>query len=163
MTVSLLGKVAIVTGGASGLGEGIVEKFAAAGANVVVADVNADAGAEVAARCGSRAWFRRADVADAADVEALVAAAVDHFGGLDVMVNNAGISSKMHKSFLTADLSDFQRVMSVNVLGVMLGTQAADRHMADHGGGSIINISSIGGLQPGGGVKIGRASCRERV
>jgi NAD(P)-dependent dehydrogenase (short-subunit alcohol dehydrogenase family) len=158
MTVSLVGKVAIVTGGASGLGQGIVEKFAAAGADVVVADVNDDAGQHVAAQCGARAWFRHADVADAADVEALVQAAVDRFGRLDVMVNNAGISSKMAKSFLTADLSDFQRVMSVNVLGVMLGTQAAARHMADHGGGSIINISSIGGLQPGGGVMTYRAS-----
>ena len=117
-----------------------------------------DVSAWVAARCGGRAWFRHADVADAADVESLVAAAVDRFGGLDVMVNNAGISSKMHRSFLTADLSDFQRVMSVNVLGVMLGTQAAARHMADHHGGHIINISSIGGLQPGGGVMTYRAS-----
>jgi NAD(P)-dependent dehydrogenase (short-subunit alcohol dehydrogenase family) len=158
MAVSLAGKVAIVTGGASGLGRGIVEKFAAEGANVVIADVNDDLGQDVAAQCGGRAWFRRADVADATDVEALVQAAVDRFGGLDVMVNNAGISSKMHKSFLTADLSDFQRVMSVNVLGVMLGTQAAARHMADHEGGSIINISSIGGLQPGGGVMVYRAS-----
>jgi NAD(P)-dependent dehydrogenase (short-subunit alcohol dehydrogenase family) len=158
MTVSLAGKVAIVTGGASGLGQGIVEKFVRAGADVVVADVNDDAGQDVAAQCGARAWFRHADVADAADVEALVRAAVDRFGGLDVMVNNAGISSKMHKSFLTADLSDFQRVMSVNVLGVMLGTQVAARHMADHEGGSIINISSIGGLQPGGGVMVYRAS-----
>src|SRR6201997_1787544 len=158
MTLSLAGKVAIVTGGASGLGRGIVEKFVRAGADVVVADVSDDAGEEVAAQCGAGGWFRPADVADAADVEALVQAAVDRFGGLDVMVNNAGISSKMYKSFLTADLSDFQRVMSVNVLGVMLGTQAAARHMADHGGGSIINISSIGGLQAGGGVMTYRAS-----
>jgi NAD(P)-dependent dehydrogenase (short-subunit alcohol dehydrogenase family) len=155
---SLAGKVAIVTGGASGLGQGIVELFARAGADVVVADVNDDAGREVAARCGARAWFRHADVADAAHIEAVVGAAVERFGGLDVMVNNAGISSKMHKSFIAADLSDFQRVMSVNVLGVMLGTQAAARYMADHGGGSIINISSIGGLQPGGGVMVYRAS-----
>ena len=158
MTLSLAGKVAIVTGGASGLGLGIVEKFVAAGADVVIADVNDDAGREVAAQCGARAWFHRADVGDAADVDALVQAAVERFGGLDVMVNNAGISSKMHKSFLRADLSDFHHVMSVNVLGVMLGTQAAARHMADHDGGNIINIASIGGLQPGGGVMTYRAS-----
>jgi NAD(P)-dependent dehydrogenase (short-subunit alcohol dehydrogenase family) len=158
MTRSLAGKVAIVTGGASGLGLGIVEKFVAAGADVVIADVNDDAGREVAAQCGDRACFHHADVADAADVESLVAAAVERFGGLDVMVNNAGISSKMHRSFLTADLSDFHHVMSINVLGVMLGTQAAARHMAEHDGGSIINISSIGGLQPGGGVMVYRAS-----
>ncbi len=155
---SLAGKVAIVTGGASGLGQGIVEKFAAEGADVVIADVNDEAGENIAAQCGARAWFHHADVADEADVDALVQAAVDRFGGLDVMVNNAGISSKMAKSFLRADLSDFHRVMSVNVLGVMLGTQAAARHMADRGGGRIINISSIGGLQPGGGVMTYRAS-----
>ena len=155
---SMAGKVAIVTGGASGLGRGIVEKFASEGANVVVADVNDDAGEDVAAQCGDRAWFYHADVADETDVEGLVRAAVERFGRLDVMVNNAGISSKMHRSFLTADLSDFQRVMSINVLGVMLGTQVAARHMADHDGGTIINISSIGGLQPGGGVMVYRAS-----
>ena len=158
MTASLAGKVAIVTGGASGLGRGIVEKFAAEGANVVIADVNDDAGRDIAAHCGGRAWFQHTNVADAADVDVLVKAAVERFGGLDVMVNNAGISSTMHRSFLTADLSDFQHVMAVNVLGVMLGTQAAARHMADHGGGNIINISSIGGLQPGGGVVTYRAS-----
>jgi NAD(P)-dependent dehydrogenase (short-subunit alcohol dehydrogenase family) len=154
----LTGKVAIVTGGASGIGQGIVEKFVEAGADVVIADVNDVAGEKIAAQYGTRALFHRADMSAAADVDALVQTTVDHFGGLDVMVNNAGISSKMHGSFLTADLSDFQRVMAVNVLGVMLGTQAAARHMADHGGGSIINISSIGGLQPGGGVMVYRAS-----
>ncbi|HSS24441.1 MAG TPA: glucose 1-dehydrogenase, partial [Mycobacterium sp.] len=158
MTASLAGKVAIVTGGASGLGHGIVQKFIEVGAAVVVADVNDDAGQDIAAQCGARAWFHHADVADEADVGALVQAAVDRFGGLDVMVNNAGISSKMHRSFLSADLSDFQRVMSVNVLGVMLGTQAAARYMADHDGGCIINVASIGGLQPGGGVMTYRAS-----
>jgi NAD(P)-dependent dehydrogenase (short-subunit alcohol dehydrogenase family) len=155
---SLAGKVAIVTGGASGLGRGIVEKFVQAGADVVIADVNDDTGEDVAAQCGSRAWFRHADVADAADVEALVQAAVDRFGRLDVMVNNAGISSKMHKSFLRDDLEDFHRVMSINVLGVMLGTRAAARHMAAHDGGAIINVASIGGLQAGGGVMTYRAS-----
>jgi NAD(P)-dependent dehydrogenase (short-subunit alcohol dehydrogenase family) len=158
MTASLAGKVAIVTGGASGLGRGIVEKFVKAGADVVIADVNDDTGEDVSAQCGVRAWFRHADVADAADVEALVQAAVDRFGGLDVMVNNAGISSKMHKSFLSDDLEDFHRVMSINVLGVMLGTRAAARHMAAHDGGAIINVASIGGLQAGGGVMTYRAS-----
>lgn len=158
MSVSLAGKVAIVTGGASGLGHGIVEKFLAAGADVVIADVNDDLGNEVAAQCGARAWFHHTDVSDTADVDALVEAAVDRFGGLDVMVNNAGISSKMHKSFLRDDLSDFHRVMSVNVLGVMLGTRAAARHMAAHDGGAIINVASIGGLQAGGGVMTYRAS-----
>ena len=74
------------------------------------------------------------------------------------MVNNAGVSSKMHRSFLDDDLADFQRVMSVNVLGVMAGTRDAARQMATSGGGSIINMSSIGGIQAGGGVMTYRAS-----
>ena len=158
MTGSLSGKVAIVTGGASGLGRGIVEKFVAEGGDVVIADINDSDGQELAAQCGPKAWFHHADVADAADVDALVDAAVDRCGRLDIMVNNAGISSKMHKSFLRDDLADFHRVMSVNVLGVMLGTRAAARHMAAHDGGAIINVASIGGLQAGGGVMTYRAS-----
>jgi NAD(P)-dependent dehydrogenase (short-subunit alcohol dehydrogenase family) len=73
-------------------------------------------------------------------------------------VNNAGVSSKMHRSFLDDDLADFQRVMAVNVLGVMAGTRDAARQMATSGGGSIINMSSIGGIQAGGGVMTYRAS-----
>lgn len=158
MTASLAGKVAIVTGGASGLGLGIVQKFLAAAAQVVIADLNDRDGDRLADECGSRAWFRRTDVADAEDVEALVKSAVDRFGRLDVMVNNAGISSKMVKSFLDDDLGDFSKVLSVNLLGVMLGTREAARYMAVNDGGSIINVSSIGGLQAGGGVMTYRAS-----
>jgi NAD(P)-dependent dehydrogenase (short-subunit alcohol dehydrogenase family) len=74
------------------------------------------------------------------------------------MVNNAGISTRMHRSFLEDDLADFSKVMAVNLLGVMLGTREAARYMSTHGGGAIINIASIGGLQPGGGVMTYRAS-----
>ncbi len=158
MTPTLDGKVAIVTGGASGLGLGIVRTFLDAGASVVIADINDDDGERLAGECGGRARFEHVDVSDAGDVGAVVEAAVRHFGGLDVMVNNAGISSAMHRSFLQADLTDFAKVMSVNVLGVMLGTREAARHMADHDGGAIINVASIGGLQAGGGVMTYRAS-----
>ena len=158
MVNELLGKVAIVTGGASGIGAGIVEKFVAEGAMVVIADVEPDRGKDFAATLGGDVMFRLADVSDPEQVSALVASAVETFGGLDVMVNNAGISSKMHRSFLDDDLADFQRVMSVNVLGVMAGTRDAARHMATSGGGSIINLSSIGGIQAGGGVMTYRAS-----
>jgi NAD(P)-dependent dehydrogenase (short-subunit alcohol dehydrogenase family) len=157
MSPRLDGKVAIVTGGASGLGLGIVRKFVAAGASVVIADINND-GEQLADEFVGRARFEHVDVSAAEDVSAVVEAAVRHFGGLDVMVNNAGISSKMHGSFLQADLTDFSKVMSVNVLGVMLGTREAARYMADHDGGSIINVASIGGLQAGGGVMTYRAS-----
>jgi NAD(P)-dependent dehydrogenase (short-subunit alcohol dehydrogenase family) len=158
MVNELTGKVAIVTGGASGIGAGIVEKFLAEGARVVIADVERDRGEELAAALGGDAVFRLTDVSDPDQVGALVAAAVETFGGLDVMVNNAGVSSRMHRSFLDDDLADFHRVMSVNVLGVMAGTRDAARHMATSGGGSIINMSSIGGIQAGGGVMTYRAS-----
>ena len=158
MVNELAGKVAIVTGGASGIGRGTVEKFVAEGARVVIADVETDTGEELAAALGPDAFFRPTDVSDAEQVGALVAAAVEKFGGLHVMVNNAGVSGAMHRRFLEDDLADFHRVMAVNVLGVMAGTRDAARHMAAHGGGSIINMSSIGGIQAGGGVMTYRAS-----
>jgi len=153
----LAGKVAIVTGGASGIGRGIVERFAAEGARVVIADVETERGEALADVLGADVSFVRTDVSDPEQVGALVAAAVEKFGGLDVMVNNAGVSGPLHR-LLDDDLSDFHRIMSVNVLGVMAGTRDAARHMADHGGGSIINMTSIGGIQAGGGVMIYRAS-----
>lgn len=151
------GKVAIVTGAASGIGRGLAERFVAEGAQVVIADVETDRGEALAKSLGVNAVFRRTDVSDPEQVGALVSGAVERFGGLHVMVNNAGISSPLRK-LLDDDLSDFHRVMGVNVLGVMAGTRDAARHMAEHGGGSIINITSIGGIQAGGGVMIYRAS-----
>jgi NAD(P)-dependent dehydrogenase (short-subunit alcohol dehydrogenase family) len=158
MVNELIGKVAIVTGGASGIGAGIAERFVAEGAKVVLADVERDRGEALAAKLGADAVFRSADVSDLEQIGALVAGAVETFGRLDVMVNNAGVSSRMHRSFLDDDLADFHRVMSVNVLGVMAGTRDAARQMATTGGGSIINVSSIGGIQAGGGVMTYRAS-----
>ncbi len=158
MVNELAGKVAIVTGGASGIGRGTVERFVAEGAQVVIADVEEDRGEALAATLGPDALFRRTDVSDPEQVGALVATAVDKFGGLHVMVNNAGVSGTMHRRFLDDDLADFHRVMAVNVLGVMAGTRDAARHMATSGGGSIINLTSIGGIQAGGGVMTYRAS-----
>ncbi|MCV7091448.1 SDR family NAD(P)-dependent oxidoreductase [Mycobacterium interjectum] len=158
MVNDLAGKVAIVTGGASGIGRGTVEKFAAEGARVVIADVETDKGEALAAALGPDTFFVRTDVSDPEQVGALVAAAVDKFGGLHVMVNNAGVSGTMHGRFIEDDLADFHRIMAVNVLGVMAGTRDAARHMAAHGGGSIINMTSIGGIQAGGGVMTYRAS-----
>lgn len=151
------GKVAVVTGAASGIGRGLAERFVAEGARVVIADVETDRGEALARSLGANAVFRQTDVSEPEQVGALVSGAVETFGGLHVMVNNAGISSPLRK-LLDDDLSDFHRVMGVNVLGVMAGTRDAARHMAEHGGGSIINITSIGGIQAGGGVMIYRAS-----
>ena len=145
----LSGKVAIVTGGASGIGRATVELFADEGAQVVIADVAVEEGEALAAELGDAVEFRRTDVSDVDQVQALVDMALETFGGLQVMVNNAGISSSFRR-FLRDDLRDFDRVMAVNLFGVIIGTQRAGRHMAEHGGGSIINTSSIGGLTGGG-------------
>ena len=158
MTDELKGKVAIVTGGASGLGEGLVRRFAAEGAKVLIADVDRDGGAALAADIGANAYFVEADVSDIDQVSGLVTTAVDRFGGLHVMVNNAGVSGTMHRRFLDDDLADFHKVMSINLLAVMAGTRDAARHMSEHGGGSIINMTSIGGIQASGGVMTYRAS-----
>src|SRR6201999_2329860 len=110
MVNELLDKVAIVTGGASGIGAGIVEKFLSEGARGVIADVERDRGEELAGRLGGDVVFRSAVVSNPEHIGALVAGAVETFGRLDVMVNTAGVSSKMHRSFLDDDLADFQRV-----------------------------------------------------
>jgi NAD(P)-dependent dehydrogenase (short-subunit alcohol dehydrogenase family) len=158
MSAELAGKVAIVTGGASGIGQGIVERFVEAGAHVVVADVDLERGQAVADSLSQKARFRRADVSSAMEVEKLVAFAVSEFGGLHVMVNNAGISGAAHSRFLDDDLSDFDRVIGVNLRGVMLGTRYAGLHMRCHGGGSIINTSSIAAKFAGYGILTYRAS-----
>ena len=159
MVNELTGKVAVVTGGAAGLGEGMVRRFAAEGAKVVIADVDADGGAALAKDIGSDALFVEADVSQLDQVSAVVTTATERFGGLHVMVNNAGVSSTMHRSLFDDDLADFEKVMAVNVRGVMAGTRDAARAMRDAGGGgSIINITSIGGILAGGGVLTYRAS-----
>ncbi|GAB2764204.1 SDR family oxidoreductase [Salinifilum aidingensis] len=145
----LHGKVAIVTGGAAGLGRAMVEKFLAEGARVAIADIDRGTGEALAAELGEHALFVETDVARAEQVEALVATTVDAFGGLHVMVNNAGVPSAMHARFLDDDLADFQRVVDVDLLGVLLGTRHAGRHMAARGGGSVINITSIAGIHAG--------------
>ncbi len=160
-TGELAGKVAVVTGGASGIGRGIVDRFAAEGAHVVVADVRDDLGEAVVAElvsAGAKAVYQHADVGDQAQVSELVQTAAATFGGLHVMVNNAGISSPLRKGLFHEDFDEFDRVMRVNLLGVMAGTRDAAKQMADHGGGSIINLGSIGGIQAGGGVAVYRAS-----
>ena len=153
----LAGKVAIITGGATGLGRASVERFVECRAKVVIADIDEVRGAELAERLGENAAFCATDVSVADDVQAAVDFAVRHFGGLHVMFNNAGVAEPIG-GFLAADFSEFERVTRVNLLGVMLGSQRAARHMVEHGGGAIINNSSIGAIAPGSGVLTYRAS-----
>ncbi len=149
MSELLANKTAIITGAASGIGRASAELFVQQGANVVIADVNAEAGQALADTLGRNAAFHATDVSDPKQIQALVDFTVDHFGGLDVMYNNAGISGAIHQSFLEDDLQDFDKVISINLFGTMVGCQIAGRHMARHGGGSIINTSSLAALKPG--------------
>jgi NAD(P)-dependent dehydrogenase (short-subunit alcohol dehydrogenase family) len=153
----LAGKVAIVTGGAGGLGRGTVEVFVEEGAQVVVADVDPAGGEALAKELGPSVAFTQTDVGEPAQIQAAVDFAVEHFGGLHVMVNNAGVGGSFSR-FLDDDFADFDRVMAVNVLGVMVGSQRAARHMKANGGGVILNTTSIGGINAGAGVTAYRAS-----
>jgi len=137
MSGELTGKVAVVTGGASGLGEGLARRFAAEGAKVVIGDVDRDGGKALAAELGADALFVESDVADFDQVAKLVSTAVEHYGGLHVMINNAGVSGTMHRRFMDDDLADFHKVMAINVGAVMAGTRDAARHMSEQIGSTV--------------------------
>ncbi len=158
MAQLLAGKVAIITGGAGGIGLATVELFVSEGAKVVIADVADAAGEELAASLGGNAVFRHTDVSSPADMQAVVDLAVERFGGLHIMFNNAGISCAAFPQFIDDTLEDFDRVMRINTLGPMLGTRNAARHMKEHGGGVILNNASIAGTLAGLGMMTYRAS-----
>lgn len=142
----LKGKSAIVTGAASGFGEGIARRFAEEGARVVVADLNLEGARRVAEEIGGVA--AGGDVSREAEVAAIVEAAVASFGGLDIVVNNAGTTHR-NKPILEVTEAEFDRVYAVNVKSVFWMTRAAVPVLRRQGrGGSIINISSTAGLRP---------------
>ncbi len=143
-TGRLAGKVAIVTGAARGMGAETARLFAAEGARVVLGDVVDDGVREVAAGIGASARAVRLDVTREDDWEAAVRAALDAFGRLDVLVNNAGIAHSAPT--LDCKPDDFRRVLEVNLVGPFLGTRAVAPVMGESGGGSIINISSVQGM-----------------
>ncbi|HEX3706411.1 MAG TPA: SDR family oxidoreductase [Mycobacteriales bacterium] len=153
----LAGKVAIVTGGAGGIGRATAHALVAEGASVVIADIDAEAGEALCAELGDAAAFLRADVSDLEEVQALVDFAVTRFGGLDIMFNNAGVGSALTR-LLDDDLSDFHRIMNINLFGVIAGSQRAARHMRDNGGGVIINNASIAAINAGAGMIAYRSS-----
>jgi 3alpha(or 20beta)-hydroxysteroid dehydrogenase len=140
----LAGKVAIVTGGAQGQGEAIVRAFVAEGASVAIADINEPGGQALADELGEKAHFTRHDVSEQASWEALVADTNQRFGPVNVLANNAGILR--FGDVDTMPLADAQTVWAVNLQGCFLGMQAVTPTMKHHGGGSIINASSVEGL-----------------
>ena len=156
-TKELEGKVAIVTGGAGGIGRATAELLVAEGARVVIGDIDTEAGSELAGSLGEVAAFEQTDVSEVDQVQALVDLAVERFGGLDIMFNNAGIGSALTR-FLHDDLQDFDRIMNVNLFGVIAGAQRAARYMKEHGGGSIVNNASIAAINAGAGMIAYRAS-----
>ncbi|TPG51551.1 glucose 1-dehydrogenase [Roseomonas nepalensis] len=141
----LQGKVALVTGAASGFGEGIAREYAAQGAKVAVADLNLEGARRVAAEIGGQAFG--GDVARAADIEAMVQGAAEAFGGIDVVVNNAGWTYRNGTSIEVSE-EEFDRVFAINVKSVFLMARAAHPVLAARGGGSFITISSTAGLRP---------------
>lgn len=141
------GKVAIITGAASGLGRGAASLLASEGASVIIADINEAGGKEVAGetrRDGGQAVFIKLDVSSESDWNKVIENVLSEFGKLDVLVNNAGV--ELVKEIADTSLEEWRRLMSVNLDGVFLGTKYGIRAMRGRGGGSIINISSAAGI-----------------
>ena len=153
MTGQLDGKVAVVTGGASGIGEATVRRFVNEGARVVVADLQDGPGGELVDELGDAARFVHTDVAVEADIAAMIATAVDEFGRLDVLYNNAGfVGATGPLETTTAD--EYDRTMDVLLKSVFFGIKHASPIMKQQRGGSIISTSSVCGLTPGIGTHI---------
>ena len=143
----LAGKCAIVTGGASGFGLGIVDKFLAEGARVMIADINGDGAAALAAERGDAALAQQVDVGHAASVSAMAEAAIEAFGQVDILINNAGVT---HLPTPLDEVSeeDFDRVFNVNMKSVYLTARALVPHMKANGSGAILNVASTAGVSP---------------
>ena len=145
--MKLQDKVAIVTGAASGFGRAIAERFALEGARVILADINGAGVREVAAGVVDSVIGVTCDVSRKADVEAMVRAATEAFGGLDIMVNNAGTTHR-NQPLIEVGEAEFDRIYAVNVKSIYLTIIAAVPHMERRGAGIIINIASTAGVRP---------------
>jgi len=147
MTRTLADQVAIVTGGAAGFGEAIVRLFAAEGARVVIADLDADKGSHLAHELGGATRFVRTDVSRMTDVAALVQSCVDAFGTPDVVVNNAG-TTHANRPMLDVDEETFDRIFAVNVKSIYNMAHAVVPHMRKRRKGVILNVGSTAGIRP---------------
>lgn len=139
-------KVAIITGGASGIGAAAAKLFVKEGAKVVIGDLNAEVGTALANELGDNAHFVELNVADEASWDNVVSETIEKFGDIDILVNNAGVSTIL--SIENSSLEDYKRIVSINQESVFLGTQKVIPSMKKNGG-SIVNTSSINGLVAG--------------
>jgi len=143
----LQNKTAIVTGGASGFGAGIVQRFVAEGARVMVADINGDGARQFADEMGEHAHSQTVDVGNGASVQAMTQAAIDRWGRVDIMVNNAGVTH-MPTPLDEITEDDFDRVVQVNMKSVYLTARALVPHMKKRGAGCFLNVASTAGVSP---------------
>jgi len=141
----LKGKVALITGAAKGLGEADARLFAAEGARVILTDVDVENGTRVASEIGSSAEFMRMDVRKEAEWEKIIAAVVQRYGRLDVLVNNAGVVEMGTPETLTEE--DYRFIMAVSADGTVFGCKHAIKAMRESGGGSIVNMASLASIQ----------------
>ncbi len=147
MAGRIAGKVALITGGASGLGRETARVFLAEGAKVAITDINAAAGAAVAKELGPDCAFFRHDVTSEEEWKAVVKSTVDRFGSLHILVQSAGIG--LSKTVMEIELEEWRKVHAIDLDGVFLGCKAAIPAIHRSGGGSIVNISSIAGIIAG--------------
>ena len=145
---TLEGKVAVITGGASGIGARTVEVFVAEGAKVVIAGRRQKRGESLAQKLGEAVSFIRTDVTVEADVKAMIDHAVERYGRLDCLMNNAGVPSQF-VTIADVDLKQFDAVIAVHLRAVLAGMKYAARVMAAQGAGSIINVASVNGIRAG--------------
>jgi NAD(P)-dependent dehydrogenase (short-subunit alcohol dehydrogenase family) len=145
--VEIARKTAVVTGGSAGIGRAIALRLARDGASVLIADVDERGGEELVREIeasGSRALFLRSDMAKGPDVEAMIQLAETTYGGLDILVNNAGFA--IDPPYPEAEPAEWRRLLEVNLVAVMLATQASINSMRKRGGGAVVNVSSVAGL-----------------
>lgn len=162
----LEGKIAVITGGAGGLGSASAERFVSEGATVVVADIVEGAAKDVAARIGGGSIGLRMDCADPASIEAVIEETVNRFGKIDILFNNAAATSveinEQDRNAVSIPIEIWDLIMDVNVRAVMLGCKYAIPHMIRNGGGSIINTASDSGLM-GDNVRIAYGTSKAAV
>src|SRR6516164_5196366 len=151
--IRLSGKVAIITGGASGIGRGTVELFVKEGASVIAADLQDDKGLRLVEDFGGRVSYVRCDVANEADVKAMIASAIEKFGRLDCLFNNAGIPG-LGGPIADTPVEEFDSVVAVGLRGVFLGIKHAAPIMCQQRSGSIISTASVAGIRTGFGSHI---------